>query len=154
MYADEALNLCCVVLAISCIRKVDDNFRSKSFVAVADHGRNTWQTGQLFRRTLRVAASDENACLRILAVRAANVGAGGAIGFGRHTTGIYDDYFGCGGIPFVEPGEAQAGAYRFAVGTGSAAPEIFDVEFSHGFKCMACVVLTDAPMMAVGCCMT
>ena len=63
-----------------------------------------------------------------MAVGAANVSAGFAVGFGGDAAGVDDDYIGFGGKALGGTGIAKKSGYGFAVGAGGAAAEVFDVE--------------------------
>ena len=64
-------------------------------------------------------------------MRAADEGAGGAIGFGGDAAGIHHNDVSCGGVAFIEPGGAQTATDRFAIGAGGPASEMLDVELRH-----------------------
>ena len=97
-------------------------------VAVADDGGDTGNFGQLLRGALRVAAGDDDARRGAAAMDAADVGAGFAIGFGGDATGVDDDDVGFDGGLGLTAGSFQLRGDGFAVGAGSAAAEVFDVE--------------------------
>jgi hypothetical protein len=100
-------------------------------VAVADDGGHSGHCGQFIRGALSIAAGDDNPGLRIEAMRAADKGACGAVGFGGYAAGIHDHYIGGGGRSLDETGGAQTATDRFAIGAGGPASEMFDVKFRH-----------------------
>ncbi len=63
-------------------------------MAVADDGENAGESSNFIRRALRIAACDNDACLRIGALDAANVGAGIAIGFRGDGAGVHHNHVG------------------------------------------------------------
>ncbi len=97
-------------------------------MAVADDGSHAGEVGQFLRSALGIAASGDDAGLGVEAMRAADVGAGFAVGFGGDAAGVDDDHIGDGLRAFGRSGSAQESGDRFAVGAGGAAAEVFDVE--------------------------
>ena len=97
-------------------------------MAVADDGGYSWNCGKFSGCTLGVTACGDDAGFRVLAVSAADVCAGFAVGFGGDAAGVnYNE------IGFVGPGlggsrSAKESRYRLAIGAGSATAEILDVE--------------------------
>ena len=77
---------------------------------------------------LSVATGCDDAGCGIVAVGAADICASFAIGFGGDAAGVDDDHVGFGCMAFGGSGVAKKSGYRFSVGTGGAATEVFDVE--------------------------
>ena len=71
-------------------------FGREGLVAVADDGGDTGDAGEFFRSALGIAAGDDDARVRVEAMRAADVGAGFAVGFGGDAAGVDDDHIGVG----------------------------------------------------------
>src|SRR6185437_14948356 len=71
--------------------QVKGEFWSEGFVAVAKNDGNAWKRGEFLGSALRVAASGDDAGLRVLAVGAADVCAGFTVGFGGDTARIHND---------------------------------------------------------------
>ncbi len=110
----------------------EHKFSELIFVGVADHGGDTGQGGNFFGSALGVASGDDDFCQRVLALHAADGGAGvlvGGIGYG---TGIqYDEV----GLRSRGAGEAAGFELAFeggAVGLRGAASEVFYVVGGHG----------------------
>ena len=71
-----------------------------AFMAVADDGKNSGQSGNFIRRALRITPSDYDASLRVAALDAANVGTGVAIGFRGDRAGVDNhDIWRCADLP-------------------------------------------------------
>ena len=85
--------------------------------------------GQFFGRALRVAAGDDNFGLGIQAMRAADEGAGRAVGLGGHAAGVHDDHVGCERLALGK--RAQLRSDRLAIGARGPAAEVFDVKTGH-----------------------
>ncbi len=76
---------------------LEHDFGELMFVRVADHSGYARQRGDFFGSALGVASGDNNFCQRILALHAANGGAGILIGGIGDGAGIQDDEVGlCG----------------------------------------------------------
>ena len=101
-------------------------------VAVADHGGDAGQGGDFLRRSLGIAAGDDDAGLGIGSTDAADVGAGVAVGLGGDGAGVHHDHI---GVPQVGGGErvqaVEAGGDGVSVGLAGAASEIFHMEPGH-----------------------
>src|SRR5437764_8121081 len=98
-------------------------------MAVAYYGRDARNCGELVRRSLRVAARDQDACFGIGPVDLADVGARFAVRLRGDAAGVDDDHIGFRGLlDAVVPGGTQTLAYRLAIGTRGAAAEVLDVE--------------------------
>ena len=101
-------------------------------MAVADHGVDAGQRGDLLRRPLRVAAGDQDARSGIFPAHAAQEGAGGAVGLCGDTAGIGDDHVGPGGAQSrAQAAMAQLRADDLAVGPAGTASEVLNVVFCH-----------------------
>ena len=68
--------------------KSDRNFCQLMFMRVADDLADAGQSGDFFRRALRVAAGDHDLGFGVLAMNAADGGAGVLIGGGGHGAGV------------------------------------------------------------------
>ena len=66
-------------------------------MAVSDYGGDAGKRGQFLRCALGVAAGGDDAGIWIVAVSAADEGAGFAVSFGSDAAGVDDDYIGLGG---------------------------------------------------------
>ena len=116
------------------------NLGRESLVAVAYHRGYPIHAGEFLRRPLRIAAGHHDARVRVQAVRAADIGARGAISLGRNTAGIYDDHAGRGGLAFGKSSGAQAFAYCLAVRAGRPAAEVLNMEGrSHSSSLPICL---------------
>ena len=82
------------------------DFRQPMLVRVPDHRGHTGQSGDFFRRALRVAAGDHDLGFGILAMNAAHGGAGVLIGGGSYRAGVEDDDSGFGRLRWRAPGLA------------------------------------------------
>ena len=103
------------------------------FVRVADYAGYSRQGCDFFGSALGVASRDDDLGVGILAVDAADGGAGIVIGGGGDGAGVEHDEFGAGdGGSAVESLLLELALDRGAVGLGGAASEILDVESSHG----------------------
>ena len=101
-------------------------------MAVADHGVDAGQGGELVRRPLRIAAGDQDAGGGVFPADAAQEGAGSAVCLGGHAAGIGNDYIGPGRAQSrAEAALPQFGAYDFAVRPAGPAPEVLNVVFCH-----------------------
>jgi len=111
---------------------LEDNFRQAMLVRVADDMRDTAQGSDFLGSALRIAAGDDDAGLGILALNAADGGAGILISGRGH----------CAGIEYDDRGLARGGGARKAefleltfergaVGLGGAATEVFYVISGH-----------------------
>ncbi len=101
-------------------------------MAVADHGVDAGQRGELVRRPLRIAAGDQDARGGVFPPHAAQEGAGGAVRLGGHAAGIGNDYVGLGRAQSrAEAAMPQFGAYHLAVRPAGPAPEVLNVVFCH-----------------------
>jgi hypothetical protein len=69
----------------------------QSFMAIADHGMNTGQRGDLLRRPLSVTSGYQDARGGVFPVHSAQEGAGSAIGLGGHAAGVGYDHIGPAG---------------------------------------------------------
>ena len=102
-------------------------------MAVADDGGDAGEIGELFRSALCVATGGDDARFGVEAMRAADVGAGFAVGFGGDAAGVDYDHIGSVGLMLRGVGGTQKRGDCFAVGAGGAAAEVFDVEgVRHG----------------------
>ena len=101
-------------------------------MAVADHGVDAGQRGDLLRRPLRIASGDQDARSGVFPVHAAQEGAGGAVRLCGHTAGIGNDHVGPGGAQSrAQAAMAQFGAYDLAVCPAGTASEVLNVVFCH-----------------------
>ena len=80
------------------VERLKNDLRRQRLVAVAHHRGHAGHRGQFLGRALRIAAGDDNLGLGIAAVRAADEGACGAIGLGRHAACVHDHHIGCEGL--------------------------------------------------------
>ncbi len=80
------------------LRESERNLRHQRLVAVAHNRRHAWQSGQLLRRALRIAARRHDPRFGIEPVRPANERARRAISLRRHAAGIHDDHISFGGL--------------------------------------------------------
>jgi len=111
---------------------IQDNFGQLVFVGVANDATDAGQGGDFRGSTLSVTSGDDDFSQRILALHAADGGAGILIGGMRNRAGVQDYEVGVG-----RGGAGQAAGFelafeRGAVGLGGAASEIFDVVSAHG----------------------
>jgi len=107
--------------------------RQQMFVRIADDLGDAGDGGDFFGSALGVASRDDDLGVGILAVDAADGGAGIVIGGGGDGAGVEHDEFGAGdGGSAVESLLLELALDRGAVGLGGAASEILDVESSHG----------------------
>jgi len=102
------------------------------FVGIADDPGDAWESGQLFGRTLRIAACGDNADGRVGGVKLSNGAAGLGIGGGCDSAGVNDDDIGGrrsggGGAATVKQLALEGGA----VGLRGAATELLDEEAQH-----------------------
>jgi hypothetical protein len=102
------------------------------FVGVADHGGDAGEGRDFFGSALGVASGDDDFCQRILALHAADGGAGVLIGGMGDGAGVH--YYQVG---FSGGGRCEAAGFELtfeggAVGLSGAASEVFDVEGGHG----------------------
>ena len=74
--------------------KLQSKARDHGLVAVADDGVDFGKSGEFLGGTLGITAGDDDARVRVLAVNAAEVCAGLAVGFGGDAAGIYNDNIG------------------------------------------------------------
>ena len=120
------------------LNQAERDLRSEGLVAVADDGGDTGKRGQFLRRALCVAAGGHDARIRIEPVGAADEGAGRAVSLGRDAAGVDHHHIGEGGLALAEAGSAQAIGNCLAIGAGSTAAEVLDVEGSrHSFSLKA-----------------
>jgi len=101
-------------------------------VGVADYGGDAGEGGDFFGCALGVASGDENFGVGIVALEAADGGAGVLVGGVSDGAGVEDDEV---GVVFLGAGEAagfELALERCAIGLGGAASEVFDVEGGHG----------------------
>ena len=110
---------------------VESDFCEVVFVRVADHSGDAGQGGDFCGSTLCVATGDDDFGERILALHAADGGAGVLIGGICNGTGVQDYEVG-----FTGRGAGQAARFelafdRGAVGLRGATSEIFDVVGAH-----------------------
>jgi hypothetical protein len=104
------------------------DFRSEGFVAVADDGGYSGKRGEFFGNSLCVATCGNDAGLRVLAMSAADVGAGFAVGFGSDAAGVDDDHIGFGGQALSRSGTVKQRGYGLSIGASSATAEVLNVE--------------------------
>ena len=106
-------------------------------MAVAYDGSHAGKVGQFLRSALGVTARSDDASLGVQAMRAADVGAGFAVGFGGDAAGVDDDYIGEGLrafgrpqriIPIASPSARAARQPKFTMwkvsGTGFSLAEV------------------------------
>lgn len=79
------------------VKKMESNFGGEGFVAVSDDGGDPLDGGEFFGGALRVTAGGDDAGCRVEAMRAADVSACFAIGFGGDAASVDDDHIGLGG---------------------------------------------------------
>jgi hypothetical protein len=108
------------------------DFCELMFVGVADYGANTWQGGDFGWGALGVASGDDDFGQRILALDAADGGAGILIGGVCDSAGIQDYEVGFVGCCAGEAAGFELAFEGGAVGLGGAASEILDVVGGHG----------------------
>ena len=63
-------------------------------MAVADNGGDSRNGGEFIGGALRIATCSDDACARVEAMGAANVGACFTVGFGGDTASVDDNYIG------------------------------------------------------------
>ena len=90
-----------------CLTQLERNFGREGFVAVADDGGDARDGGEFFWGALGVATGGDDAGCGVEAMRAADVSAGFAVGFGSDAAGVDDDHIGFGGLAFVGARGAQ-----------------------------------------------
>jgi hypothetical protein len=101
-------------------------------MAIADHGMNTGQRGELLRRPLGITSGDQDARGGIFAVHSAQEGAGSAIGLGGYAAGVGDDHIGSAGARSRgQAAMAQLGADDFPVRPAGSTSEVLNVVFCH-----------------------
>jgi hypothetical protein len=102
--------------------------RDESFMAIADDRVHAGQRGDLLRRALRVATSDQDACGWVLPMDSAQKGASGAIRLRGHAASVDDDNIGPSGTGSrAQAAVAQLGAYDFAVRPAGPTSEVLNV---------------------------
>lgn len=103
-------------------------FGGKSFVAVADYGRDAGKCCEFVGGALSITACCDDPSLGVASVDVADVGAGFAVGFGGYGAGVDDDHIGFGGHALSGPGTTQKSSNRFSVCAGGAAAEVLNME--------------------------
>jgi len=101
------------------------------FVRVAHNAGYAGQGRDLFRGTLGVASGDDNLRVGILALDAADSGAGILVGGGRHRTGVEDDHVGIRGRGATQAALLELALQGSAIRLGGATAEILHVESGH-----------------------
>jgi hypothetical protein len=102
--------------------------RRQGFVAVAYHRSHPWQSCQLFRSALRIAARDHNSCSRIRPMRTPDKRPRRTVGFCGHAAGIHDHHVGFGGLLRAMSRGKQSAAYRFTVRARRPATKMLHVK--------------------------
>ena len=101
-------------------------------MAVADHGVDAGQRGDLLRHSLRITSGNQDAGGGVLPAHAAQKGAGRAVRLRSHAAGIGNDYIGPGGAQGrAQAAMAQLGAYDLAISPAGTASEVLNVVFCH-----------------------
>lgn len=116
-----------VVLCCTC-RELKSDLGCESFVAIANHGRDSRKCGELFWGALRVATRRDNSGFGIVAVSSTYPCPCFAICFGSDAAGVDDDNVGSGGRGFGGSGISKKSGYGFSIGTGGPAAKVLDVE--------------------------
>jgi hypothetical protein len=80
---------------------------------------------------LRIAARNNNLCIRVPAMRAANECPRRAIRFCSHAARIHHHYIGRRWRALAKPSCAQMPTHRFAISARSPAPEMFNMKLRH-----------------------
>jgi hypothetical protein len=101
------------------------------FMRVADHGRYAVQGRNLLRSPLRVASRDNNFCLGILPLHAANRGPGILVGGSRNRTCVQQNKVGFGGRRRTQASVFELSREGRSISLGSATSKIFDVIGRH-----------------------
>jgi hypothetical protein len=110
----------------------EHNFGELMFVRVTDYGGYAGQGGDFLGSALGIASGDNNSCQRVLALDAADGGAGVPIGGIGDGAGVQNDEVGLGGGGAGEGAGFELTIEGGAVGLGGAASEVFDVVGEHG----------------------
>ena len=116
---------------LRCLRRreqVEGDGGRECLVTVADDGGDAGQGGDLVGCALGVAAGDDDACVGVAAVDAADVGAGGAVGFRGDGACVDQDQIGASGQRVGEAGCCEGSTDGLGIGTGGSASEVFDME--------------------------
>src|ERR1700688_2878279 len=111
---------------------LEGDFGELMFVGVADYGGDTGQSGDFRGSALGVASGDDDFCHRILALHAADGGAGVLIGGIRDRAGVENYEVGVGRGSAGETAGFELAFESGAVGLSGAASEVFDVKSLHG----------------------
>lgn len=101
-------------------------------MTISDHCADAVQAGELVRRALGIAAGDDDFCLGVVAVNAANKRTRAAVGISGDAASIDDDNAGAGNIcGRAQTIPAQTGGDGFAIGAAGTAPKILNMVFCH-----------------------
>ena len=81
-----------------CVHRVQRDFSKLVLVRVADHRTYAREGGDFFRGALRVAAGDDDLAAGVVAMNAADGGAGVLVGRGGYGAGVEDNDSGLGRV--------------------------------------------------------
>lgn len=112
-------------------RVAQRNFRCAVLLAVLHDGMNSVERGNLLRGPLGVTTGHDNAGAGPLALSAANVGAGIALGLGGNAAGVHDDDVRILRRDRLRAESFHCGGDGVPVRLIGAAAEIFHVETLH-----------------------
>jgi catechol 2,3-dioxygenase-like lactoylglutathione lyase family enzyme len=124
---------------------LQSNLSELMFVRIANHAGHAGQGRDFFRGTLGVASGDDDLGVGILALHAADGGAGVLVGGGCYRARVEDDHVCIGGGSPGQPALLELALQGSAIRLGGAAAEVFYMKGGHvihgsAFRLSACGV--------------